>query len=166
MQRWRGFRPPGARFLNGGRGRPPYGKNDSTSMSDQPEENLVTYRRRMPHWRLPGSIYFVTWRLLPSQAELSNDECGVIMGALKHFAGSRYELYACVVMHDHVHLLVKPLTNAVCKTSFTPGSHSLPTNCAEITAEKPQSGKRNILTASSEMRRNSWTRPNISSTIP
>jgi putative transposase len=77
-------------------------------MSERPEENLVTYRRRMPHWRLPGSIYFVTWRLTPSQAELSNDECGVIMEALKHFAGSRYELYACVVMHDHVHALVKP----------------------------------------------------------
>ena len=31
------------------------------------------------------------------------------MEALKYFAGSRYELYACVVMHDHVHLLIKPL---------------------------------------------------------
>ena len=30
------------------------------------------------------------------------------MSALRHFDGSRYELYACVVMDDHVHALVKP----------------------------------------------------------
>ena len=63
----------------------------------------------MPHWRLAGSVYFVTWRLAPSQAELSAEERGVIMAALRYFDGSRYELYACVVMPDHVHVLVKPL---------------------------------------------------------
>jgi hypothetical protein len=31
------------------------------------------------------------------------------MSALHHFDGSRYELYACVIMNDHVHVLVKPL---------------------------------------------------------
>jgi putative transposase len=72
-------------------------------------EDLVKYRRRMPHWRLAGSVYFVTWRLAPSQAELSPEERGMIMAALRHFNGSRYELYACVVMPDHVHVLVKPL---------------------------------------------------------
>ena len=45
-------------------------------------EGLVKYHRRMPHWRLVGSVYFVTWRLAPSQAELSAEERGVIMAAL------------------------------------------------------------------------------------
>ena len=72
-------------------------------------EDLVKYRRRMPHWRLVGSVYFVTWRLAPSQEKLNEEECRVIMSALRHFDGSRYELYACVVMDDHVHALVKPL---------------------------------------------------------
>ena len=63
----------------------------------------------MPHWRLIGSVYFVTWRLAPSQEKLSEEECRVIMSALRHFDGSRYELYACVVMPDHVHVPVKPL---------------------------------------------------------
>jgi REP-associated tyrosine transposase len=72
-------------------------------------ENLVKYRRRMPHWRLVGSVYFVTWRLAPSQAILNNEERKVIMSALQYFDGDRYELYACVVMDDHVHVLVKPL---------------------------------------------------------
>jgi len=72
-------------------------------------EDLVKYRRRMPHWRLVGSVYFVTWRLAPSQEKLNEEECRVIMLALQHFDGERYELYACVVMDDHVHALVKPL---------------------------------------------------------
>jgi putative transposase len=61
----------------------------------------------MPHWRLVGSVYFVTWRLAPSQGKLNDKERRVIMSALRHFDGSRYKLYACVVMDDHVHVLVK-----------------------------------------------------------
>ena len=72
-------------------------------------EDLVKYRRRMPHWRLVGSVYFVTWRLAPSQEKFNEEECRVIMSALRHFDGSRYELYAYVVMDDHVHALVEPL---------------------------------------------------------
>ena len=54
-------------------------------------------------------MYFVTWRLAPNQPNLTPDERGKLMSALKHFDGHRYELYASVVMHDHVHVLVKPL---------------------------------------------------------
>jgi putative transposase len=77
-------------------------------MTEPPEEELVIYKRRMPHWRLVGSVYFITWRLAFSQPELTSDERAVIMSALKHFDGHRCELYACVVMHNHVHALVKP----------------------------------------------------------
>ena len=73
------------------------------------EEDLAIYRRRLPHWRLTGSVYFVTWRLAPSQTELTSKERGETMSALRHFDGSRYELFAGVVMHDHVHVLIKPL---------------------------------------------------------
>jgi REP element-mobilizing transposase RayT len=54
-------------------------------------------------------LFRITWRLAPSQAELSPEERGVIMAALRYFDGSRFELYAGVVMNDHVHALVKPL---------------------------------------------------------
>jgi putative transposase len=73
------------------------------------EKDLVIYRRRLPHWRLDGSIYFVTWRLAPNQADLTHDERNELIKALRHFNGRRYDLYASVVMHDHVHVLVKPL---------------------------------------------------------
>jgi putative transposase len=71
-------------------------------------EELVIYRRRLPHWRLEGSVYFVTWRLQPSQGGLSSEEKDVIAEIINHFDNSRYELLAFVVMDDHVHLLAKP----------------------------------------------------------
>lgn len=73
------------------------------------EENLVIYRRRLPHWRLDRSVYFVTWRLAPNQAVLTPDERSELMSAFKHFDNHRYVLYAAVVMDDHVHVLVKPM---------------------------------------------------------
>jgi putative transposase len=77
-------------------------------MAEKPENKLWIYRRRMPHWRLDGSIYFVTWRLHKSQKELAAAEREIIVSTLKHFEGQRFDLFAYVVMPDHVHVLVKP----------------------------------------------------------
>lgn len=66
------------------------------------------YRRRLPHWRLDGSIYFVTWRIHPSQPDLSECERTLTLESLKFFDERRYRLLAYVVMNDHIHLLVQP----------------------------------------------------------
>jgi len=67
---------------------------------------LETYRVKLPHWRMDGSTYFVTWRLASAQRSLDHRERSLVADALKHFAGSRYDLFAYVVMDDHVHVLV------------------------------------------------------------
>ena len=72
------------------------------------EEKLQIYRRKLPHWRLSGAVYFVTWRLHGSQPEITPDERTVVLGAIRHFSEYRYQLFAYVVMNDHVHVLVKP----------------------------------------------------------
>ncbi len=77
-------------------------------MPENQEEKLAIYKRRLPHWRLSGAIYFVTWRLHPTQSELKPDERGIVASTLKHFDGERYDLLAYVVMHNHVHALVWP----------------------------------------------------------
>ena len=66
------------------------------------------YRRDLPHWRLEGARYFVTWRLDPSQHELNPQERSLVLRALRFFDGVRYALFACVVMNDHVHGIVCP----------------------------------------------------------
>ncbi len=129
------------------------------------EEDLVIYRRRLPHWRLTGSVYFITWRLAPSQTEMTSKERGEIMSALRHFDGSRYELFAGVVMHDHVHVLIKPLEETPCKTSFMLGNLSLPINFGESSAGKPRYGKMSISTELFGMSGNFWIVRSIFSII-
>src|SRR5215470_13599369 len=66
------------------------------------------YRRFMPHWRIDGAIYFVTWRLEQDQPALTTIERERLACVLRHFDHTRYELFAYVVVDDHVHVLVKP----------------------------------------------------------
>jgi len=72
---------------------------------------LTTYRRKLPHWRIEDSIYFVTWRLAKNQQGLRPAERTLVVDAIKHFDGLRYDLLAYVVMDDHVHVLACPLAN-------------------------------------------------------
>jgi REP element-mobilizing transposase RayT len=74
-------------------------------------EEVQIYRRKLPHWRLHGAIYFVTWRLHTSQPELAAEARAVVFDAIRHFNEDRYVLFAYVVMNDHVHVLVKPRNN-------------------------------------------------------
>ena len=80
--------------------------SDGIGASD--ESGLRSYVRHLPHWRVPGSVYFVTWRLHPRQQLLSADERSVVVEVVRHFAGERFELYAYVVMDDHVHVIARP----------------------------------------------------------
>ncbi len=73
----------------------------------QKTQKLFIYRRRLPHWRMSGSVYFITWRLYRDQPELNPQERDVIASVLKHFDKQRYDLFAFVVMLDHVHVLVE-----------------------------------------------------------
>ena len=66
------------------------------------------YRHRLPHIRLDGAIYFVTWRLGARQADLSESERDCVVSAIRHFDDTRYALHAYVIMNDHVHVLVQP----------------------------------------------------------
>jgi len=48
------------------------------------------YRRHLPHWRMQGAVYFVTWRVHPKQTELRDFERTLVADALRHFDGKRY----------------------------------------------------------------------------
>lgn len=71
--------------------------------------DLRIYRRRLPHWRLQGATYFVTWRVRADTEGLNPEERSCVVEAVRHFADNRYELFAYVVMDDHVHVLVRPI---------------------------------------------------------
>jgi putative transposase len=66
------------------------------------------YRHRLPHARVNGAVYFVTWRLKEGLADLSDEERDLVASSLRRFDGRRYVLHAYVVMNDHVHVIVEP----------------------------------------------------------
>jgi len=82
---------------------------EQASLPGLNEEQVSIYRRKLPHWRQAGAVYFVTWRLHPSQPELTPDERTLVVAALEHFQKERYILFAHVVMDNHAHALVKPI---------------------------------------------------------
>ncbi len=73
------------------------------------EQEFYAYKRNLPHWRLKGGVYFISWRLHKLQTELHIKERELIVSVLIHFNRTRYNLHAYVVMNDHIHALVEPL---------------------------------------------------------
>jgi len=81
-------------------------KNGGTGF--QPVQEFRLYRRKLPHWEDPGYIYFITFRtfkhfILPEKARQ------IILDSCRFHDNKKYELYACVVMPEHVHLILQPL---------------------------------------------------------
>jgi putative transposase len=66
------------------------------------------YRRNLPHYELPGSVYFITFRTT-SGLNLSDSTKDIILSSFKFHADKKYTLHACVVMNDHVHCILQPL---------------------------------------------------------
>ncbi|MCD4727329.1 MAG: transposase [Pirellulales bacterium] len=70
------------------------------------EPELKINRRRLPHWTLDGSAYFVTFRVIG--VRLSASERQVVLDHLRSGHGRFYDLAAAMVMPDHTHLILKP----------------------------------------------------------
>ncbi len=70
------------------------------------ERKLTRTRRHLPHWDLPGSTYFVTFRVYRGQ--MSETERQLVLNHIVLGDEKFYWLVAVVVMPDHVHLLIRP----------------------------------------------------------
>jgi REP element-mobilizing transposase RayT len=73
-----------------------------------PVQSFKITRRILPHWQQPGSVYFLTWRCKRGEV-LSPEERSITLGALRHWDGLKWTVYAAVVMPDHVHIIAQPL---------------------------------------------------------
>jgi REP element-mobilizing transposase RayT len=68
------------------------------------------YRRNLPHLQRDYSPHFITFctkfrRVLPEWAR------DIVLGCCLHDHGKRYRLRVAVVMPDHVHVILTPLTD-------------------------------------------------------
>ncbi len=63
-------------------------------------------KRKLPHWTLDGSVYFVTFRI--REGRLLADEVAIVLQHVRSGDPSFYHLFAAAIMPDHMHLLLKP----------------------------------------------------------
>ena len=81
-------------------------------MTLKPIAEVRTYRRNLPHIEIPGSVYFVTFRTIAALT-FSDEEKDVVFESIKFHDGKKYILNACVVMNNHVHLIISPLVSGI-----------------------------------------------------
>ena len=73
-----------------------------------PNQTFTAYRRDLPHWRLDGATYFLTWCLHRRQSDLEPSERTIVLEVMRFAHRSDFRLSAAVVMNDHVHAVVTP----------------------------------------------------------
>ncbi|MGG6270847.1 DUF1156 domain-containing protein [Leptolyngbya sp. AN03gr2] len=64
-------------------------------------ELQITYRGDLPHWTLDGAIYFITFSTWEKQG-LTPEAQKVVLDVCLFFNQQRYQIYALVVMPDHL----------------------------------------------------------------
>ena len=64
-------------------------------------------KRRLPHYERPQGIYHITFSTRDRRI-LSLEARDIVLNAVVHFDRVRYDLFAAVVMPDHVHILFQP----------------------------------------------------------
>lgn len=74
----------------------------------KPVNEFRIYKRNLPHWEYPGSVYFITFRTAEGFT-LSDAEKEITFTSIKFHANKKFRLYACVVMGTHAHLILQPL---------------------------------------------------------
>ena len=78
-----------------------------TSAADPNPQATRYSKRHLPHFDKPWAIYAITLGARRRRT-LSPASRTIVLDALRHFHGNRYELFAACVMPDHVHILLQP----------------------------------------------------------
>lgn len=81
---------------------------DSGSTGFQPVRKFRIYRRNLPHWEEPGRVYFITFRAVKDFI-LTEEARDVVINSIKFHSNRKCHLHACVIMPDHIHLIIQPL---------------------------------------------------------
>lgn len=74
----------------------------------KPVKEFRVYKRNLPHWELPGSVYFITFNTA-KEFTLSDTAKDITLDSIKFHSDKKYKLHGCVVMQTHVHLILQPL---------------------------------------------------------
>ena len=74
----------------------------------KPVSEFKVTRRNLPHFELPGSIYFITFNTA-DRFILSNSAKDIMFSAFHFHNWKKYKLHSCVVMDEHAHCILQPI---------------------------------------------------------
>lgn len=74
----------------------------------QPVRTFKIYKRNLPHWEEPGRVYFITFRTVNGLI-FHEETRKIVFDSIMFHNNKKYKLYACVVMPDHTHFILRPL---------------------------------------------------------
>ncbi|MGR3178881.1 MAG: REP-associated tyrosine transposase [Candidatus Anammoxibacter sp.] len=74
----------------------------------QPVKSFKIYKRNLPHWEQPGSVYFITFRTA-NNFILPNTAKEIVFDTITFHNNKKYRLYTFVIMTNHIHLILQPL---------------------------------------------------------
>ena len=72
--------------------------------------NVTFYRRNLPHLQRDTKPHFITF-CTKNRWTLPDWARDIVLGCCQNDDGVRYDLHAAVVMPDHVHIILTPLTD-------------------------------------------------------
>ena len=68
----------------------------------------ISWKRHLPHFQLSEGYYFITFSTYNRQTLISlHKDC--VFNAIHFLDGKKYELFAVVVLEDHVYLVINPM---------------------------------------------------------
>ena len=66
-----------------------------------------SWKRHLPHFQLSAGYYFITFSTYNRQP-LQSLQKDCVFNAIRFFDNTKYELYAAVILNDHVHMVLNP----------------------------------------------------------
>ncbi len=83
-------------------------KTEHLSVGQASRLSYQSWRRHLPHYQLEEGYYFVTFattdRMLLQPAQKD-----IVFDAIKFLDTKKYDLFAVVVMNDHIHIIINPV---------------------------------------------------------
>jgi len=80
--------------------------NPEVGQASRLSEDL--WRRHLPHFQIEAGYYFITFTTY-KRIKLQTSQKNCIFNAINFLDGKKYELYAVVVLNDHIHMIINPM---------------------------------------------------------
>ena len=74
----------------------------------EPIKDFTGTKRHLPHFQLPGSVYFITFTT-KDRIQIAKESMKELFDIILFNNNIKYVLFAFVILFDHVHIILQPM---------------------------------------------------------